>query len=193
MAGSTSVSPAATTTYTLTATNASGTVTSTTTITINEAGPVLLIDYPIDPSDTGGDLLSRGFYIEEFPGTSLTQVDLWIGSSTAGNYVFELTVREDTYDGSLIDERQAVISLNDDLSDKQLVTFNFSSTSIEENSTVTFELSMLSGPGLCYYATHGLYRGISEEDILVTQTTGTSPPLSTFKRNVIAIRVYGQE
>lgn len=193
LTGTTSVSPSKTTTYTLTATNASGSVTSTTTITVSPAEPVLLINYPMDPADTGGDGTSRGFYIEEFPGTSLTRVDLWIGSSAEGNYVFELTVREDTYDGSLIDESQATISLTDDISDKQLVTFNFPSSSIEENSTVTFKLSILSGPGSCSYAVHGQYGGIPGEDILVTQTNDTSPPLSSFRRNGIAIRVYGQE
>ena len=191
--GTTAVTPATTTTYTLTATNVAGSVTATTTITVNPAVPVLLINYPMDPWNTGGDLLHRGFYINAFPGTSISKVDLWIGANTAGDYTFELTVREDVYDGPIIEESQANISLTGNTANKQLTTFNFSSNTVQMNSIVTFTISKVSGPGSCYYATHGEYGGIPEEDILVIQTNGTTPPLDSNRRYGIAIRVYGHE
>jgi hypothetical protein len=147
----------------------------------------------MDPGQTGGDMLSRGFYTKEFPGTSLSQVDLWIGANTAGDYTFELTARENTYDGPIIEKSQANMSLTSDIYNKQLSTFNFSSNPVQKNSIVTFSISKVSGPGSCYYATHGEYGGIPEEDILVIQTTGTTPPLDSHRRYGIAIRVYGHE
>ena len=193
LTGTIAVNPTTTTTYTLTATNTAGSVTATTTITVNPAVPVLLINYPMDPGNTGGDNLNRGFYIKDFPGTSLSQVDLWISANTAGDYTFELTARENTYDGSIIEKSQAVIHLTADINDNQLVTFNFSSNPIQKNSIVTFSINKVSGPGSCYYATHGEYGGIPEEDILVIQTHGTTPPLDSHRRYGIAIRVYGHE
>ena len=186
----TTVSPATTTTYTLTATNAVGSVTAATTITVNPALPVLLINYPIDPGNTGGDNLSRGFYIKDFPGTSLSQVDLWVSCDMPWDYTFELTARESTYNGTIIEKSQATKYL---YSDKQLITFNFSSNPIQKNSIVTFSISKVSGPGSCSYAVFGEYGGIAEGDILVIQTNGTIPPLDSHRRYGIAIRVYGNE
>jgi len=191
--GTTSVSPAMTTTYTLTATNTAGSVTAVTTITVNPAAPVLLINYPMDPLETGGDNIDRGFYIKSFPGTSLSQVDLWIGAHAAGDYTFEITAREGTYDGLIIEKAQANISLTGDVFNKQLTTFNFSSNTITKNSKVTFSLSKVSGPSSCSYATQGEYGSIAEDDILVIQTTGTTPPLDSWRRYGIAIKVYGNE
>jgi hypothetical protein len=188
----TTVSPTTTTTYTLTATNTAGSVTATTTITVNPAVPVLLINYPIEAGHTG-DGLGRGFYIKEFPGTSLSQVDLWFCSNTAGDYTVELTARESTYDGTIIKTSQANISLTDDVYSHQLATFNFSSNTVQMNSIVTFTISKISGPGICYYSVHGEYGGIAEGDILVIQTNGTTPPLDSHRRYGIAIRVYGHE
>ena len=190
--GTTVVNPTTSTTYTLTATNSAGSVTATTTIIVNPA-VVVLINYPMDPGNTGGDNLNRGFYIKDFPGTSLSQVDLWISDYTAGDYTFELTARENTYDGSIIEKSQAVIHLTADINDNQLVTFNFSSNPIQKNSIVTFSINRVSGPGLCYYAVVGEYGGIAEGDILVIQTNGTTPPLDSHRRYGIAIRVYGHE
>jgi len=191
LTGTTAVNPTTSTTYTLTATNTAGSVTATTTITVNLVTPVLLIDYPMDPLDTGGDNIDRGFYIKNFPGTSLSQVDLWIGAHAAGDYIFEITAREGTYDGPTIEQSQANISLTGDVFNKQLTTFNFSSNTITKNSKVTFSLSQVSGPGSCSYATQGEYGGIAEGDILVIQTTGTTPPLDSWRRYGIA--VYGNE
>jgi len=189
----TTVSPATTTTYTLTATNSAGSVTATTTITVNPAAPVLLINYPMEAVTNTGDFLSRGFYIKEFPGTSLSRVDLWFSSNTAGDYTVELTARENTYDGTIIETSQANISLTDDNSSHQLATFNFSSNPVQINSIVTFTISKISGPGTCYYSIQGEYGGIAEGDILVIQTNGTAPPLDSHRRYGIAVRVYGNE
>jgi len=186
----TTVSPTTTTTYTLTATNAVGSVTATTTITVNPALPVLLINYPIDLGNTGGDIISRGFYIKDFPGTSLSEVDLWVSCNMPWDYTLELTARESSYNGTIIEKSQATKYL---YGDKQLITFNFSSNSVQKNSIVTFSISKVSGPGSCYYAVHGEYGGIAEEDILVIQTNGTTPPLDSLRRYGIAIKVYGHE
>jgi len=187
----TTVSPATTTTYTLTATNAIGSVTATTTITVNPALPVLLINYPIDPAITGGDNLSRGFYIKDFPGTSLSEVDLWISADITSVYAFELTARESTYDGTIIEKSTNGRYLTGGI--MQLVPFYFLSNSIQKNSIVTFSISKIYDEGPCSYAVFGEYGGIAEGDILVIQTNGTTPPLDSFRRYGIAIKVYGHE
>lgn len=187
---STTLSPTTTSTYTLTATNASGSVTATTTITVNPAVPILLINYPMDLGDTGGDNISRGFYIKNFPGTSLSRVDLWVSASAPWDYTLELTARESSYNGKIVEKSQATKYLYDD---KQLITFNFSSNPVQKNSIVTFSISKITGPGSCYYSVHGEYGGIAEGDILVLQTNGTTPPLDSLRRYGIAIKVYGHE
>jgi len=156
-----------------------------------ECEPVLLIDYSIDPGDKGGDSFNRGFYIKAFPGISLSQVDLWISAKEAGDYTFELTAREGTYNGPIIEKSQANIYLTGNSVDKMLTTFNFLSKPIQMNSIVTFAISKISGSGKCYYAIEGEYSVIPQEDILVIETEGTTPPLDTFKHYGIAIRVYG--
>ena len=156
-----------------------------------ECEPILLINYPMDPEDTGGDKLHRGFYIKAFPGTSLSQVDLWIGAKEAGDYIFEITAREGTYDGPIIEKSLANIYLTENSEDKLLTTFNFSSRPVQVNSIVTFAINKIGGPGICYFAIQGEYGDIPQEDILLIETEGTTPPLDIFNRNGIAIRVYG--
>ena len=156
-----------------------------------ECESILLINYPMDPEDTGGDKLHRGFYIKAFPGTSLSKVDLWIGANEAGDYTFELTAREGTYNGPIIEESQANIYLTENSEDMLVTTFNFSSRPVQMNSIVTFVINKISGSGTCYFATEGEYGDIPQEDILLIETDGTAPPLDTFKRYGIAIRVYG--
>ena len=186
----TTVSPIITTIYTLTATNAAGSVTAMTTITVNPVVPILLINYPMDPGDTGGDTISRGFYIKDFPGTSLSRVDLWVSASAPWDYTLELTARESSYNGKIVEKSQATKYL---YGDKQLITFNFSSNPVQKNSIVTFSINKITGPDSCYYSVHGEYGGIAEGDILVLQTNGTTPPLDSHRRYGIAIRVYGNE
>jgi len=156
-----------------------------------ECESVLLINYPMDPGIPGGDLFDRGFYIKAFPGTSLSQVDLWISANEAGDYTFELTARESTYNGPIIEKSQANIYLTENTEDNLLTTFNFLSKPVQMNSIITFAISKISGSGTCYFATDGEYGGIPQEDILVIETGGTTSPLDTFKRYGIAIRVYG--
>ena len=156
-----------------------------------ECEPFLLINYPMDPEDTGGDKLHRGFYIKTFPGTSLSQVDLWIGAKEAGDYIFEITAREGTYDGPIIEKSLANIYLPENSEDKLLTTFNFSSRPVQVNSIVTFAINKIGGSGICYFAIQGEYGDIPQEDILLIETEGTTPPLDIFNRNGIAIRVYG--
>lgn len=152
---------------------------------------VLLINYPQVPGETIGDHLTRGFYIKEFPGTSLSQVDLWMFVFTSGDYIFELTAREGSYDGPIIEKSQANIYLTAD--ENSLTTFNFSSQPVQMNSIVTFAISKISGPGYCYYSKNGEYGGIPQGDILVIETVGTTPPLDTIRNYGIAIRVYGYD
>ncbi|MBN1421687.1 MAG: hypothetical protein JXP34_23135 [Planctomycetes bacterium] len=136
----------------------------------------------------GGDGISRGFYIGEYPGTTLSRVDLWISASVAGTYTLSLTARAGAYNGAVIGTDNASVTLTANTSANVRTQFDFSGApAVSTGSTVAFILAKVSGPsGALYYQTT-----TAGGCTTVTQTTGTSPPLDSFRRAGIAIRVYG--
>ncbi len=93
-----------------------------------------------------GDNLRRGFYTPSYPGSTLDQVDLQFSPTIAGEYTIRLTVRRDSYDGSVIgtvDVTETLTLLNPA---HNPVTFFFPELSVTPSSTVTFFLEMIDGP-----------------------------------------------
>ena len=149
-------------------------------------GPVVdLITCP--PSATGGDLISRGFYIDSFPGVSLKEVHLWFSSSAAGSYQLRLTAQRDSYAGPLVGTGSATITMSANVNDSAQATFDFGGRSIAKGKVVAFSLAVVSGAG------GNVYFGVatSNASCPVTETEGTSPPLDLYRRAGIAVRVTG--
>ena len=138
---------------------------------------------------TGDDAITRGFYIEKFPGTSLDRVQLFMSATIAGSYTFELEGRFATYDGPLLPSvSQTTVMLDGTTTQRLLTEFNYTSIPVAQGSTVTFVVNQLAGPveSMAFYAVP-----TTNAACPVVQTIDTAPPLSTFRRNGIEIRMLG--
>lgn len=143
------------------------------------------------PFDSGGgdDNLSRGFYIQSYPGTNIDTVQLTYWTNVAGSYTISMTARAETYDGPIIGTTQTVTV---DLLDSTYLTttFDFGGTAVISGTTVTFSQAQVSGPGSVYYNT-----GPCGFDLDCTacpgvyQTSGTTPPLDTDRRRSVAVTI----
>lgn len=149
-------------------------------------GIVLLVDCAEPGSEpSGGDFISRGFYVGSYPGSSLARVTIGLAASSPGAFRMRLTARAGTYDGPVLGVAEVDVSLTSTMA---ATSFDFSATSIMSGSTVTFVVDKMSGPfGSVSVATGPLAGSVCA----VTETNGTSPPLDTFRRAGLWIRIWG--
>ena len=144
----------------------------------------VLIDCP-DAGDNAGDSYWRGFYVPRYPGTTLDLVALRISPSVLGTYTIQLTARADTYDGTLLGQSEVTVPFTDGA--PQEVVFTFPAVPVTQNGVVTFALERLAGDGAIYY-------DVIPQDPAscpVVQTQDTTPPLSSFRRDGIVVRIEG--
>jgi hypothetical protein len=152
------------------------------TITILDDDKTQLINCPME--GTGGDLYYRGFYVSSYPGDSLYLVTLYISTRTSGNYSLKLTAREGAYNGRLVGTSTSSRALD---GTKKAVYFYFSgSPLVKQGTALTFALSITSGPSTSVY-----YAVETTSGCPVIQTNYTNPPLDTWRRNGIAVSIWG--
>lgn len=152
---------------------------------VTPAAPLLACE---TTGDTGGDQLFRGFYIPEYPGTTLDRVDLFFSADDAGDFTISLTARDGAFDGPVIGSATAAVTLPADRNTFTRGTFDFSGAAVTPGNTVTFALAQVSGPSTTvFYEVPSL----GNEDCPVVQTDDTAPPLSTFRRQGVEIAVFG--
>jgi hypothetical protein len=144
-----------------------------------------LVSCPINTASPGGDQIDRGFYENSWPGYSLSKVDLHFQPTVAGSYVYQLTARRNTYDGELIGVATASVVFAN-TTDYVKVPFYFGNVLAYHGEKVTFKIEKISGSGSTYFATSS-----TNATCAVTETDGTSAPLSTFRRNGIAVTISG--
>jgi len=134
----------------------------------------------------GGDRLTRGFYLENFPAKRLDRVTLQYYPRSAGAYRVQLTAREGSYDGRIIGGTQTATFRATSASDVITHTFDFGGATVTQGATVTFSQQLLSQPprSAIFYDT-GSGSGCAD----VTQTVGTSPPLDSVRRDRVGVRV----
>jgi Ca2+-binding RTX toxin-like protein len=131
----------------------------------------------------GGDNLSRGFYVTNYPGRNIDQVTLRYFTDTPGTYPITLIARAGTYDGPIIGSPtvDASLPINPFILVTP-VTFSFGGVAVTRGSTITFTQSE-TGPGtLSYDVGVGPCPG-------VTQTTGTTPPLDSPRRDSVGLSI----
>jgi hypothetical protein len=141
------------------------------------------------PFDSGGgdDNLSRGFYVQSYPGTNLGTVQVIYQSSVSGSYTISMTARAGTYTGTLIGTTHTV-AVTLPASTYVTATFDFGGTPVISGTTLAFLQGKVSGPGLAFYNT-----GPCGFDLSCTlcpgvyQTEGTSAPLDTIRRRSVAV------
>lgn len=156
------------------------------------SSPVLLLS--CSAMDHNGDHIDRGFYIPSYPGNSLSRVDLYMSSRTEGTFTFSLTARLDTYDGALVGTASATVDLSATDTDYRQVSFMFAGDpAVTMGSLVTFEITRTAGPDAenFYHVGDCLFDPSCVTSCQVIETNGTTPPLSTFRRNGVVLDVYG--
>lgn len=152
----------------------------------------LLINYP--KAQEGTDSINRAFYIKSYPGKSLNRVTLWFQAGEAGDYTLQLEARAGTFDGTLIGQSTVSATLPDATTPSAPVTFTFGFQPVTPDTVVTFKMVKVSGPGgNVWFSVKGDYGELTSEEILVIETNGTDPPLSSWRRDGIAILVYGEK
>ena len=133
----------------------------------------------------GGDFLTRGLYVDSFPGSRLREVRMFFSGTVVGNYTISLTVRRNAYDGPLVGADTITINVPTTASDTVPGSFLFANPVIQAGSIVTFQLGQVSGPGTLFYATP------ANPGCPATETEGTTPPLDTFRREGMGLRIFG--
>lgn len=136
---------------------------------------------------SSGDQVDRGFYVTNYPGSTLEDVTLnYSGGSGNGTYTVSLTPRLSTYGGTIVGstQTQAVNFTGAAV----LTTFNFGGAPVPPGSTVTFEQVLVSGP----VASPVLFYDVGVGPCAnVTQTNGTAPPLDSFRRDSVGVTITG--
>jgi hypothetical protein len=137
----------------------------------------------------GGDLISRGVHIPSFPGSALSQVDLFVSANVAGDYTLELAAFAGGYDGPVIGTSSATVALSGDGFDNLRTAFLFPSPAVVPSSTVAFRITQQAGPAASiFYATGDASPDCSQ----IVETDDTSPPLSTQRRIGMGMEVQGR-
>lgn len=136
--------------------------------------------------ESGGDWSYRGFYLTNYPGTSLDTVRLKVSSAAPGTYVLSLTALSGDFGGAILGTASTTIVLSGSLTDSQPVIFTFSSVPVVRGSLVCFALKVASGPAANVYYDVG-----DGSCAQVTQTNDTTPPLSTFRRVGVCVEITG--
>ncbi|HLX07846.1 MAG TPA: hypothetical protein VKY89_08270 [Thermoanaerobaculia bacterium] len=141
---------------------------------------------------TGGDEVSRGFYLTAYPGSNLSQVELGYTAANghAGLWSISLTARRGSYDGPIVGTTQIATVGVPQFSNatEALVVFDFNGAPVTPGDTITFtqtaqQLGGTGGSGELDFDTG------SGPCTNVTETNGTSPPLDGFRRATVGIVV----
>lgn len=135
------------------------------------------------PFTAGGDNLTRGFYLANYPGQTLDTVTLSYRTSVEGVRRIRLVARLDAYNGPVLGTVEVTAALN--AADNK-VTFAFGNVPTTPGVTITFTQTLLEGNTTLFYDT-GVEPCIGD----VTQTNGTAAPLSDVRRGSVGLVVTG--
>ena len=136
----------------------------------------------------GGDLIDRGFYVQNYAASSLGTVTLQYIAGTAGVYNVSLTARAGAYNGTIIGtaSNSAAVATSGDTP----MTFNFGNAAVTPGTTITFTQSLVSGPGALFFDIGNGALGVTDNACPgVIETEGTTAPLDTFRRNSVALSI----
>jgi hypothetical protein len=165
----------------------SAVVNSPQTFTASGVVPVTLIDCG---AGVGGDQIDRGFYVPSFPGTRLDRVTLYLSARTADTYTVSLTARSGAYDGAVLGTASATVALTANDQASVATTFTFPSPAIRD-PLVTFTIARTGGAAAdLFYAVPGALP-TGDPSCPVVETEGTTPPLDTFRRQGVHVKIEG--
>lgn len=129
-----------------------------------------------------GDNSTRGFYVTNYPASTLGTVTLQMTPFSPGPATDTLTARRGTFDGPVLGT--ATVSINVGASN-QMLTFDFGGVAVAPGSTITFAHAVTGS-------------GVPNWDIgsgscpNVFETQGTTPPLDSIRgSNSYALSITG--
>ncbi len=142
--------------------------------------------YSCPTNDNGsGDRVDRGFYVTNYPGTTLdTLTLLYVPASGVGDYTVSLTARLNTFDGPVLG---ATLTQIVDTAGGSTV-WNFGGVAVPPGSTVTFSQVIDSGPVVSPFLWYDTGLAPCSD---ITQTDGTTPPLDTARRDTVGLEITG--
>ena len=129
--------------------------------------------------------LTRGFYVENFPGSTIGTVTVWHRASTAGERTIVLTARVSTYDGTLIGNAQVTKTIG---TTWEKTVFDFGNVTVSSGSRIAFSQAIIAGG-----AVNVFYDGGDDNCPNVTTTEDTAPPLSVDKRDSAGVIITGNQ
>lgn len=131
---------------------------------------------------SGGDNLSRGFYLSAFPGDTVDTVMLAHRSATTGERTIRLTMRLQNYGGPVLAVAETVAWVDNDISP---TIFRFDGRKVAPGVPLAFTQEVVAGDdNVVYDVGEGTCTNI-------TQTDGSTPPLDDFRRATVGIMVTG--
>ena len=148
------------------------------------AAPVANAAYTVDcPFTGGGDLISRGFYVDNYQGTSLGTVTLAHSAFAAGERTITLTARLSTFNGTSLGIASVTRVIGTTMSKS---VFDFGDVPVAAGSRITFSQTIISGDATSVFFDTGVGPCTN-----VNETEDTSPPLSSFRRNSVGLLITG--
>jgi hypothetical protein len=138
---------------------------------------------------SGGDLIDRGFYVQNYPSNRLGLVTLQYVGTVSGTYNVTLTANSGAYNGPLIGS--ATLSFPSTGAGGDLpASFDFHNAAVTPGSTIAFTQTLNSGPGAIFMDTGNGALGVMDNTCPnVFETSGTTPPLDVFRRNSLALTI----
>ena len=142
------------------------------------------VDCPFDPWG-GGDLISRGFYVTNYRGTTIDQVKLRhsTDAGSVGSKTIALVARLGRYDGPILGTASVTRSVTADNTES---VFDFGDAPVPAMSTIAFTQALTAGTGSLYYDI-----GFESCDGVV-ETEGTTPPLDSVRRDRMGVKIVGR-
>ncbi len=143
------------------------------------------------PLGGGGDLVDRGFYLQNYTAGSLGAVTLtYYTAGVAGSYTLTLTARDGAYDGPVLGTLTRTFNLT--ASGGVAATYDFGFIPVPAGHTVAFAQTLVSGPGTSVYFDTGTC-GLGDPTCTtcpgVVETEGTTAPLDVFRRGSVGLTV----
>jgi len=160
---------------------------------------VTLVNCP--PSYGAGDELSRAFYLPGYPGSSLSQVNLYLSANAHDDddpepYTIQLIAKSGGFSGPVIGTSTVTVTLRGNADENKLTQFVFAGTpAVSRNSTVTFQFNVLSNPNRAKLTFNvgscGLGNTHCASKCPVVETNDARGTLSAFRRQGCGVTILG--
>jgi hypothetical protein len=138
------------------------------------------------PFSSGGDDITRGFYLQNYAGSNLRNVTLAYTANASGPYTISLTAHRGSFSGPVVGTTHSV-NVNLTSGFFTPVTFDFGGVAVPPGATLAFTQSAFGGS--VFYDVGPCSPGSCSSCPGVVETNDTTPPLSTVRRASVGVTV----